>query len=386
MYFALSFQKVWRKRQTQILCDCSLKTRSTAEKMRAGRSASFSIPIPTVYCKIPHHCHPSELWPCCDTMNASSLNTKQLAGINATNEIESLLGEAIALASRIKLDDPSRTENNNDNSEVGQSQPFAAMKTPRTTSEAVTLLMDYKKWQQNQNGKEQLVSKNDTQGSVDQSPHFVPIPVLCAVAIIFQQDQSPTNDRASTLDRAIRGNTSLVYVTGSAFDDDKSKQERQKFQERLKRLRLKQEEFKYTKLTHNVLDPKLHQQQDEINTKSMTYAASIGLNMIVAPLSFGCFMYYFSGNLLGWIFPKIDDPMDATAKATVDIRRVIVSVLSGVIMLFIEMILFVIRTHEVDKAMRSKQRKQQQEKSGSNGPSKAFGYYTANTERHYKDR
>ena len=53
----------------------------------------------------------------------------------------------------------------------------------------------------------------------------------------------------------------------------------------------------------------------------------------------------------------------------------IAGVVSGVLMLMIEMILFVIRSHEMDSAMRKK------EKTSKPG---AFGYYTSNTQRHFK--
>lgn len=53
----------------------------------------------------------------------------------------------------------------------------------------------------------------------------------------------------------------------------------------------------------------------------------------------------------------------------------IAGVVSGVVMLMIEMILFVIRSHEIDKATSKRARTM---KTG------AFGYYTANTERHFK--
>lgn len=56
-------------------------------------------------------------------------------------------------------------------------------------------------------------------------------------------------------------------------------------------------------------------------------------------------------------------------------HKVIAGVVSGALMLMIEMILFVIRSHEMDKAMRTKAKTQ---KVG------AFGYYTAKTKRHFK--
>jgi len=55
--------------------------------------------------------------------------------------------------------------------------------------------------------------------------------------------------------------------------------------------------------------------------------------------------------------------------------QVIAGVVSGAIMLMVEMVLFVIRSHEMDKATRKKA------KTAKPG---AFGHYTSNTERHFK--
>lgn len=86
-------------------------------------------------------------------------------------------------------------------------------------------------------------------------------------------------------------------------------------------------------------------------------------------------MFYFSGPVLNFVWDKTDDLN--RIGATVDIRRVIIGVISGVLMLFIEMLLFVIRTHEFDRGLRRKQRKK-----GS--VLKPFGDYSADTEKTYK--
>ena len=57
------------------------------------------------------------------------------------------------------------------------------------------------------------------------------------------------------------------------------------------------------------------------------------------------------------------------------LSKVIAGVVSGVLMLMIEMILFVIRSHEMDVASRKKAKKAR--------PG-AFGHYTSHTERHFK--
>lgn len=85
----------------------------------------------------------------------------------------------------------------------------------------------------------------------------------------------------------------------------------------------------------------------------MTYAASVGLNMIVAPISFGVFMYFFAGAIFGFITGGEEELQPHQT----DIKSVITGVVSGVGMLFIEMILFVIRTHEFEAALSKKKRK-----------------------------
>jgi len=157
-------------------------------------------------------------------------------------------------------------------------------------------------------------------------------------------------------------------------DDTKSPTERRRFQKRMERLRLRYEESKYARLTKN-LGTVI--KDDDVTTKSMTYAASIGLNMIVAPLSFGCLMYFFAGGLFDFLWP-MQRPQHPSAAAGADIRKVIVGVVSGVLMLFIEMLLFVIRTHELDRAVRRKSRKHQQ-RGGA-----PFGYYTSKTTKTFK--
>jgi hypothetical protein len=72
------------------------------------------------------------------------------------------------------------------------------------------------------------------------------------------------------------------------------------------------------------------------------------LNMIVGPLAFGTFMYFFAGGILDRFFSN-----NNTGEG-VDVRRVIAGVISGAFMLFVEMILFVIRSHELDASVRKK--------------------------------
>ncbi len=189
--------------------------------------------------------------------------------------------------------------------------------------------------------KEAIQILNDNQHPND-DPQFLPMSVLRALGILV-------NDKAA-LERALEG-TSLVYTPAPASLDDTP--ERRKFQHRMQRLRLKQEETKYVRLTNNLQ----HEVQDDITAKSMTYAASVGLNMIVAPLSFGCFMYFFAGGVFDYF---LGEEFSARTTGGTDIKRVIVGVVSGVIMLFIEMMLFVIRTYEVETHTARKQKKKKQ--------------------------
>ena len=114
---------------------------------------------------------------------------------------------------------------------------------------------------------------------------------------------------------------------------------------------------------------------DNVTAKSMMYATSVGLNMVVAPLSFGVFMYFFAGSIFSRFFDS-EDINDEGRPGDVDIRRVIAGVVSGVFMLFVEMILFVIRSHELDASVRKKSRKREYK-------SNPFGYTQKSMERTY---
>lgn len=98
--------------------------------------------------------------------------------------------------------------------------------------------------------------------------------------------------------------------------------------------------------------------------------------MIVAPVTFGVFMYFFAGSIFGRFFP---DNHANTHGNNVDIRQVIAGVISGVILLFIEMILFVIRSHELDASVRKKKRKKEYR-------SNPFGYTSRAMERVYEGK
>jgi hypothetical protein len=193
----------------------------------------------------------------------------------------------------------------------------------------------------------------------DSNQNYMPISILRVVSEIIG---------AHTVETALQASKpSLRYTPPPPATTSSTKDQ---FQNRMTRLRLQQEERSYSKLTTNL---GLAPIADDITIRSMTYAASIGLNMIVAPITFGVFMYFFGGSLLNYWWPY--ESKAGAAQAT-DIRKVIVGVVSGVLMLFIEMILFVIRTHEMDKAMRRKDRKRTVQ---------PFGVYTAASAKNFTD-
>jgi len=111
---------------------------------------------------------------------------------------------------------------------------------------------------------------------------------------------------------------------------------------------MRSDERKYTKLTSNI-DRYV---ADDVSVKGMMYATSIGLNMIVAPIATGTVMFFFAGALFNWIEGDNDGIVGKTNRnnnGAIDIKRIIAGVVSGVAMLIIEMVLFVIRSHEMDR-------------------------------------
>ena len=173
-------------------------------------------------------------------------------------------------------------------------------------------------------------------------------------ALVAATKSSPTADQTQARGGG-RGGLQFTAPPTKPSPDQLTAEE-VKYQRRIERLRLKAEENRYSRLVNN-LDTKV---ADDETMKSMTYATSVGMNMIVAPISFGAFMYFFSGQLFGWVLDKADDGASRNSNSNnVDIRAVITGVISGVIMLFIEMTLFVIRSHEMDAAVSKKAKKRQ---------------------------
>ena len=120
------------------------------------------------------------------------------------------------------------------------------------------------------------------------------------------------------------------------------------YKSRIQKLQLAEQEKQYSNITKNINTAP----DDDQTIKSMMYAASVGMNMIVAPISIGVIMYFFAGKLFAFIIPDYQQE-----KGKINIHGVIAGVLVGVIMLFIEMILFVIRNHEMDKFVTKKMKR-----------------------------
>jgi hypothetical protein len=196
---------------------------------------------------------------------------------------------------------------------------------------------------------------------VTQQLHHVPVGLI-----------NPSNhNKAATIDKLLNqlesnltSNSFQLHFTKSNPNKSSSNQSpnstSSSYQKRIEQLKLNIEERNYTKLTSNI--DSSSSSADDATLSSMLYASSIGLNMIVAPISIGVLMYFFAGKLFIWLFgnDNVDDSnqsLSYSKNGKLNIHGVIVGVISGVIMLFIEMILFVIRNHEMDKYLTSKKKK-----------------------------
>jgi Endoplasmic reticulum-based factor for assembly of V-ATPase len=265
---------------------------------------------------------------------------KRLLGVALTPELEKLYKEAI---------DPSKS--NGDACKASAESPAAEEASREATITADNALA--------------VLEQEDcaSTASLKEDPYLT-IRALQALAV--------TSSAKDRLDEVLQSSRVRLVYSAPPVPSQEATLQRKRFQDRLTKLKYKQEEYRYTKLTKNL---GLTVQKDDVTTRSMTYAASVGLNMIIAPISFGVFMYFFAGGILEYIWPRVETASSRHVQGP-DIRKVIAGVVSGVLMLFIEMILFVIRTHEMEHAMLKKQ------KRSKDGP---FGHYTADTVRTYKE-
>jgi hypothetical protein len=284
-------------------------------------------------------------------MTTTSYYKKRLEGINVNAVLLDLWKDAYS-------------ENVTTNTSSGAAETSSArIAAPHSESEAIEVLRKV--------GDPATLQKKKSKAAI-----VMPIRVLQSIRLLVPSATKESLDRA--LDDSSSSSSSGETVrTGLAFTPPYKPEltaERKKYLERVEKLKLKNEETKYSKITNNIKDQR---QEDDKTTKSMTYAASIGINMIVAPISFGTFMYFFSGGVFDFFFPPDENDIWRKRNPTgVDVKRVIVGVVSGVIMMIIEMVLFVIRSHEFETHTTKKKKKRGVQ---------PFGSYSANSALTYTD-
>ena len=104
------------------------------------------------------------------------------------------------------------------------------------------------------------------------------------------------------MEAAIRA-AGLFFVPTAAGDARTSKKTKKsvEVERRLERLRVLDKERLYGKLTRNLWTHS-STKDDDITTRSMMYISSVWLNMIIAPISFDVFMYFFAEEIFGRFF------------------------------------------------------------------------------------
>lgn len=261
---------------------------------------------------------------------------KRLEGINANKVLLDLWKDAYSTHVRISS---------------GADSSSAPIATPHSETEAIEVLRKA--------GDPSKLKKKKNK------PIVIPIRVIQSIRLLVSLSAQESLDRALN-----SGESGLAFTP--PYEPEMTP-ERKKYLARMEKLRLKSEETKYTRITNNIKDQR---QEDDKTAKSMKYAASVGLNMIVAPISFGSFMYFFSGGIFDYFFPPDEDDNYNRNPTGVDIKRLIVGVVSGVIMMIIEMVLFVIRSHEFEAHTTKKKKKRGVQ---------PFGSYSANSAMTYTD-
>jgi len=266
------------------------------------------------------------------------MTSKKLEGVEYTAELRSISQRVLGLAADV--DESSSSTSTSESQDVSVADARSTL--------------------------EEQAQKNTTTTTTDKSPPHpssLSLSAVKAMRTIIQQSNESSATKASLLSDL---NSALAKTSSLQFTQPQPAQPDSKYLKRMERLRLKAEERNYSRLVNN-LDTTV---ADDQTMKSMQYATSVGLNMIVAPISFGAFMYFFSGHAFGWIVDRTAGGDDGGAGAgsghhgsggggssNVDVRAVIAGVVSGVCMLFIEMTLFVIRSHEMDAAVTKKARR-----------------------------
>jgi len=300
----------------------------------------------------------------------SKLIKKCRIGVKSTVELQSIVQQAFALPQRDEEDSPTNTCDDTDDVIPAPTRMVvnAALKPEYISSARATI-------QQHIDEKKEKKEEDNNEESTSPSSNSIPLTVIHAARSLIHhhhskqlnETQSPSRPTLLVeLEHSLLRAGKLLFHTNTPKQTVASKTHDAAYQRRLERLRFLSQERDYAKLTSN-LDTTV---APDVSVKSMMYATSVGLNMIVAPISFGVFMYFFSGALFGfWDAVEHD-----SSNGKMDIRKVIIGVLSGVAMMFIEMILFVIRNHEMDRHVTKKMKMNNQKRN-------PFGYVKAHQKR-----
>ena len=277
----------------------------------------------------------------------------KLQGVKLTKELRSILDIVIDLPQPEEDKDLQKS----DDEKSSPSAVASSSSSPRSMSaSSPTILLQHV-----QDVKRSLLQPSynttDVKSTLNRHKHddFLPLVDIQAIKYLIN-NSSQTNNKKTQL---IQQLDIALQTTNLSFKPKPQPTTDPSFTKRLERLRLQDEERSYNNLTTN-LKTASSIKDDNITAKSMMYATSVGLNMVVAPITFGVFMYFFAGSIFSRFF---DSEIDINARTNmnqqIDIRRVIAGVVSGVFMLFVEMILFVIRSHELDASVRKKSRRKE---------------------------
>lgn len=303
----------------------------------------------------------------------SKIPKKRLEGVSLGSDLQSLLDHCVSVCNKPEQQPVLTAASSADSaSDIGSivASPSRATPSSRVVKALSTLPQDEARTTILEFHDDKKANKKADGGN----DKVLPISVVRAMQALLSDGLGDVV-KAKELEVALM-NTKLVFTKTEALDGPETRDQK-RFRARMDRLRLQNEETRYMSLTKNIQAKST--KDDEITTKSMTYAASIGLNMIVAPLSFGCFMYFFAGAALNFFWDKTEE-LNRRGNP-VDVRKVIIGVVSGVLMLFIEMLLFVIRTHEFDRGLRRKEKK-----NAKKSKVKPFGEYSSANEKTFESK
>ena len=290
----------------------------------------------------------------------------KLQGISLTPELRSIIGTVLALQ-------PSQTKGENEIKEASVANPSAYVTSSSSSPRSMSSSSPDALLEQVQQAKRDISRPSCTSEEAKSllevgNGDTLPLVGVQALKHLIINSQSDAESKAQLLQRL----ESSLHQTTLSFAPKPTKTVDPQYQKRLERLRLQDEERSYMNLTTNLKNAS-SLKDDNVTAKSMMYATSVGLNMVVAPLSFGVFMYFFAGSIFSRFFDE-----EGSRGDNIDIRRVIAGVVSGVFMLFVEMILFVIRSHELDASVRKKSRRRENRAN-------PFGYTQKAMERVYNE-